>query len=254
MWETLTCYMEKRSARQQHAVEFTYEWYAEFLGRLHSTGYEFGTFEDPPAEGEVLLRHDVDLSPRAALRMGRIEADHDVQAAYFFLLGAPLYNPFDEECREVIRELESLGHAVGLHFDTHQYWPAVRRPEAEAVVDRIREEQSVLGTLVEAPLSTVSFHVPPEWVLGESFDGFRSTYEPAYFETPTYAADSGQRWRSKPPLTGSDRAAAQVLVHPGLWGETDASFRPRVEQAVTDACISLGRWAIDQYLEDGDGR
>ncbi|MFC7229630.1 hypothetical protein N0B31_19685 [Salinirubellus salinus] len=245
--------MEETSARRQHAVEFTYEWYEGFLNRLRSSGYEFGSIATPPTEGEVILRHDVDLSPSAALRMGCVEADHDVRSAYFFLLGSPLYNPLNEACREVIGELESLGHAVGLHFSTHQYWSGATRPGDEAVAERVREEQSVLATLAEAPLSPVSFHVPPDWVLGESFDGLTSTYEPAYFETPTYAADSGQRWRSAPPLADGDTAAAQVLVHPGLWGETDASFRSRVESAVTEACVSLGQWAVDQYLEEGDG-
>jgi len=38
--------------------------------------------------------------------------------------------------------------------------------------------ESVTGVSVD----TVSFHVPPEWVLRRSFDGFVSTYEERFLE------------------------------------------------------------------------
>ena len=235
-------------------MTFTHEWYEGFLRRLRSAGYEFGTFETPPRSGEVLLRHDLDLSLRRAVKVARIEAEQGVTAAYFLLLTSPLYNAMDGQSRAAIREVASLGHEVGLHFDTHQYWAADTPPSPEAVVERVREEQSVLASIVDDPLETVSFHVPPEWVLGESFPGLRSAYEPAYFEDVEYVADSGQRWRSEPPFADGRPDAAQVLTHPGLWGETDASFDARVEQAITETCTSLERRTLEEYLGEGDGR
>lgn len=260
----------RESLDELPAVEFTFGWYEQFLERLLDHGYDTVTFADVAARGAVaggddgpadvvvdgvavddgnlLVRHDVDLSPAKALAMGRIEAELGVQSTYFFLITSPLYNVFDAPTRNVLEELESLGHEVGVHFSTHQHWRS--EPSAAELVGQVGAEQSVLASVVDDPCEAVSFHCPPEWVLDRRFEEFLSAYDPSFFSEITYWADSGQRWRSDRPLGGPLPDSVQLLAHPGLWGPTDATYTERVTSEVQTNLDRIERFAIRQLLHD----
>lgn len=233
------------------AVEFTHDRCRSILERLRSSGYAFRAYDQDVGAGDVLLRHDVDLSPERAVEMARIERELGITATYFVLLGSPLYNPFQRPVREAFAEVAALGHDVGLHFSTHQHWPASRPPAEAALAERVRDEQAALSTVVADPVSTVSFHVPPDWVLARALEGVESTYEPRFFEEIDYVADSGQRWREEGVSIPDDGRPLQVLMHPGLWGEADATFRERVRAAVADADRRTREYAQSRYLDSG---
>ncbi len=243
--------MGEQTDRLLLEVEFTHRWYRDFLERLRADGYEVRGCTSPPGAGEVALRHDVDLSLESALEMARIEADVGVTSTYFVLLTSPLYNPLSAEGREYLRRIEGLGHEVGLHFSTHAYPELDRRPPAGTVADRVREEREILSGIVGSQSEAVSFHIPPDWVLGESFSGFSSTYAPDYFEDVAYVADSGQRWRDEAPQIEATDGPIQVLTHPGLWAEQDADFDGRIEQAIVASCRQTQQAARDEFLDGG---
>lgn len=246
--------MAEHADQRLGGVEYTLDWYRDFLARLRAERRGFGTFSGPPDDGTVLLRHDVDLSTRAAVRMARLEADEGVRATYCFLLTSPLYNLLGRECRDHVDEIASLGHEVALHFSTHEYWPADEPPDEDALAAAVARELSVLEALGDGVEPVVSFHIPPEWVLDRAFDGFRSTYAPAYFGDVGYVADSTQRWREEPPELDWQPGAVQVLTHPGLWGPSDATFEERVDRAVGEACRRAGRKATGEFLRGGRSR
>jgi peptidoglycan/xylan/chitin deacetylase (PgdA/CDA1 family) len=230
-------------------VEFTHRWYRRFLKWLLADGYDFCKFSDQLGDRDVVLRHDVDLSVDAAVRMASIEADLDIRSTYCFLLSSPLYNPFEKEYRKALQKIDSLGHEVALHFDTHDYWDADTPPVEGEIERRINEEQSVLGTIVPTS-ETVSFHRPPSWVLDREFDGVVNTYAPAYFSDIGYIADSSQRWREAPPPFDDLPETMQLLTHPGLWAEDDGGFAHRIEQAITETCSHI-EWTVHDEFVDG---
>lgn len=239
--------MGEQTDRSVLDVEFTRRWYREFLERLQAEDWTFRGFGERVGEGDVLLRHDVDLSLESALRTAEVEAQVGARATYFVLLSSALYNPLTGDNRERIRRLSALGHDVALHFSTHEYWDG--QPGAETLEARVREEREVLASILGESTETVSFHIPPDWLLGRSFEGFRSTYEPAYFEDIEYVADSGQRWRSEPPALDAADGPVQILTHPGLWGEEDAHFEGRVQRAIVDACRNTQLAAREEFIE-----
>ena len=51
---------------------FSLDHYGELLEAARAGGYSFAGFESPPRPGDLLLRHDVDLSLDAALRMAEL--------------------------------------------------------------------------------------------------------------------------------------------------------------------------------------
>lgn len=233
-------------------VAFTHRWYRLFLERLLEEGYEFRAFTDRLEGGDVVLRHDVDLSVEAAVRMARLEAEMDVRSTYCVLLTSPLYNPFERPHREALREIDALGHDVVLHFSTHTYWSADDSPSNEAIERRVKEERSILEALVPSS-RTVSFHRPPPWVLDREFESFTSTYAPAYFSDIGYLADSSQRWREEPPRIDALPETLQVLAHPGLWDTEDGTFERRIEQRVTEACRHADSAARKEFIDGGAG-
>lgn len=233
---------------RSRSISFTYETYEALLEKLRARGHEFTSYGGGVDDGEILLRHDVDWSPRRAAKMARLEADHGVSATYFFLLSSPFYNPLYEETREAIDRITSLGHDVGLHFSTHQYWSSEPADEElEAAVDR---ERRILSSIVDEPIETVSFHIPPDWVLKRSYDGFTSTYEERFFDSIDYSADSNQRWRTSPPFGEGVPERLQILVHPGLWAETDQAFAERLYRERDDRFGAISEFLTYQFIDD----
>jgi len=230
-------------------IEFTFRWCRSFLERLLAEGYRFRSYDEGVASGDVLLRHDVDLSPERAVRMARMERDLGVSSTYFFLLGTPLYNPFQAPVRDAIREVESLGHDVGLHFSTYQYWPASRPPPESDIAEAVAREQGVLETIVGTVVPTVSFHLPPPWVMERTFEAFPSTFEPRFFGDIAYLADSRQRWRHDGADIPNGGRPLQVLMHPGLWASEDAPFEERIREAVAEADERANDYALSRHLE-----
>jgi hypothetical protein len=239
--------MSESSVISRPAAEFTPVWYDDLLEAFQASGYRIRPVGHDPVPGDILLRHDVDLSIDSALEMARKEALLGIQSTYFVLVASPLYNVHEAEVRESIREISDLGHDVGLHFSTHQY--RLDPGQTGALVDRVSEERQILETVVEDVVEPVSFHAPPEWILEHEFDAFPSTYEPALFTEIGYAADSGQRWREEPLLTDGKPQSLQILAHPGLWTEDDASFEECVERAIGESCRRSTRSARSEFLE-----
>lgn len=239
--------MRDSSEQVHQTIEFTYRWYAGLLADLRAAGYDARSFGDDVGADDVLLRHDVDLSLEAAVTMARIEAAEGVESTYFVLPTAATYDPLRRTGRRAVAEIASLGHDVGLHFSTHEYWN--EEPSEYELIERVEQERDLLATVTGDRPSAVSFHRPPSWVLGREFEGFDSAYAPRYFEDVAYVADSGQRWREDPPAVDAFDGAVQLLAHPGLWGAGDGSFADRVERHVDARCRRIRQEAEREYLE-----
>src|SRR6266487_4453075 len=97
--------------------------YRELLDAAREGGYRFAFFDREPEPGTVLLRHDVDLSLDAALRMAELEADAGAAATYFLMTRSEFYNLDSASGESAVERLRSLGHRVGLHT----LWPHVDR-------------------------------------------------------------------------------------------------------------------------------
>ena len=176
--------------------------YRELLEAARAGGYRFATFEQPPTEGDVLLRHDVDLSLDAALRMAELEAEEGATATYFLMTESVFYNLASKEGVEAVARLRALGHRVGLHA----VYPT-------AVLDERFDP-------------VVAWHNPDPEYMSAPIAGAVNVMQDGYFDPATYRSDSNQHWRSGCPHTEL-RAGAfprlQLLSHPEIWaypGET----------------------------------
>jgi hypothetical protein len=110
--------------------DFSLRHYREILQAARSGGYRFRFFDHEPQPGDLLLRHDVDLSLDAAIRMAELEAQ-----------------------LEALARLRELEHAVGLHavrphldidarFDPVVAW---HNPEPETMSQPLPGLENVMG-------------------------------------------------------------------------------------------------------------
>jgi hypothetical protein len=204
---------------------FDLEHYREILDAARDGGYRYARFGTGPEPGDLFLRHDVDLSLDAAVRMAELEAAAGASATYFLMTESVFYNLASAEGEAAIARLRELGHAVGLH--------AVH-PRA-ALDDRFDP--------------VVAWHNPDPDYMSASIPGAVNVMEERYFSPETYRSDSNQRWRSGCPHDELRRGAfrwLQLLVHPEIWaypGETmgqtmhamlDVERERRLEQLAQD--------------------
>ena len=91
------CFRNTKSAGAPVSCAFDLDHYRELLDAAKAGGYRFAFFEGEPREGDVILRHDVDLSLDAALRMAELEAEAGAAATYFLMTSSVFYNLSSEE-------------------------------------------------------------------------------------------------------------------------------------------------------------
>ncbi|MFH0778531.1 MAG: hypothetical protein V2A71_07870 [Candidatus Eisenbacteria bacterium] len=100
---------------------FTFAHYESLLTRALEQGYRFSDFKGhaalPKEEGLILIRHDVDLSVRNALRFAQIEKRLGIVATYFVRVHAHQYNPFQCDSYRMLKEIKEMGHEMGLHYE-----------------------------------------------------------------------------------------------------------------------------------------
>ena len=197
--------------------------YRELLAAAQAGGYRYAFFDRKPEAGTILLRHDVDLSLRAALAMAELEAEAGATATYFLMTRSEFYNLDSASGRAAVERLRELRHRVGLHA----VWPTVDHDDRFDPV--------------------LAWHNPDPEYMREPVDGLLNVMTAPWADV--YRSDSNQRWRFGCPheeLRAGRFPWLQLLTHPEIWvypGVTmretmasmlDAERELRLEQLAAD--------------------
>ena len=192
---------------------FSLEHYAELLEAVREGGYRYSFFDHEPQSGDLLLRHDVDLSLDAALRLAELEAQAGAAATYFLMTQSVFYNLASPEGLRAINRLRELGHAVGLHA----VWPGAELDERFDPV--------------------VAWHNPNPDYMSEPLDGVVNVMQAPFFDSDHYRSDSNQHWRYGCPhdaLAAAEFEWLQLLTHPEIWVYPGSTMRETMN-AMLDA-------------------
>ena len=190
--------------------DFSLTHYRELLRAAKQGGYRFAGFDRAPEPGDLILRHDVDLSLEAAAAMAEVEAAEGAWSTWFLMTRSVFYNLASPDGDRTIARLRALGHRVA----HHAVWPHVDLDERFDAV--------------------VAWHNPDPEYMSSEIDGATNVMRAPFFDPDRYRSDSNQHWRHGCPhdaLAEGSFEWLQLLIHPEIWafpgatmGETMRAF------------------------------
>ncbi len=221
-------------------MDFTLLSYRNLLETLLSKGFSFITFADflaeegdvaNPSRKIIMLRHDVDLKPHNSLATAIIEAELGIKGSYYFRM---VPESFDVE---IIKQIASLGHEVGYHYETMDTASLRLNVKREELSERSKEELidyaynefcENLGTFRKTyPVSTICMHGSPQsgfdnkdiWkkydykqlgLLGEPY--FDIDFNDFFYLTDTGRCWNGYRFSVRDKMPQQERWVKEGLV------------------------------------------
>jgi hypothetical protein len=174
----------------------------------------------------VIMRHDVEFSVERAYNLAVFEYKKCFNSTYFFQLTNNSYNILSKKNKELILEIISMGHKVGLHFHLNGM------TDINQIKFQIKKEIEVMGSMLEVEIDCFSIHRPTSDVLRNiiKLDGIINAYDDLFFSFTEdvvanppkikYFSDARHCWNyglepNEETITKYDKI--QILVHPYSW-------------------------------------
>jgi hypothetical protein len=190
------------------SCDFSLEHYRELVRAAQAGGYRFAGFDRAPQAGDLILRHDVDLSLEAALAVAEAEAEEDAWSTWFLMTRSVFYNLASKEGERAIARLRELGHRVA----HHAVYPDIDLDERFDPV--------------------VAWHNPDPEFMRADIPGAVNVMNETFFDPDHYRSDSNQSWRHGCPheeLAAGAFEWLQLLTHPEIWAFEGATMRESME-------------------------
>lgn len=216
-------------------MNFTYESYQGLLQLLRDHNYEIATYHNwEQSKKCVILRHDIDNDIEKSLQLAKVENSCGVKSTYFVLVTSDFYNVFSKQSAEMLREIMSLGHEIGLHFDEVQY------PElagnGEKISEKISQEARLLRCVTGIPVTIVSMHRPSKEILSADLHipNMINSYGKVFFDDFKYLSDSRRRWREpvEQIIQSEQYERLHILTHAFWYAEQEKSIQKSVSNFV----------------------
>ena len=218
-------------------MQFTYDAYRGLIQLLKNHGYLFATYADWNYCKCAIIRHDIDNDIEKALKLARIEKSEGVSSTYFVLLSSDFYNVFSLKNAQMLKNIASLGHDIGLHFDQMKYTGA----KINELVELIAVEAQLLSSAIELPVKCVSMHRPSKDVLDADLviPGLINSYGHEFFREFKYLSDSRRRWREpvEEIIKSEKYNRLHILTHAFWYNEKDIDIHMNVKSFVNHANI-----------------
>jgi len=177
--------------------------YRELLDAARKGGYRFAGFDREPEPGDLILRHDVDLSLDAAVRMAEVEAEAGAWSTWFLMTRSVFYNLASHEGERAVARLRELGGRIA----HHAVWPDV--------------------DLDSRFVPVVAWHNPDPEYMSAPIDGATNVMTAPWFDPEHYRSDSNAHWRHGCPhdeLAHGGFEWLQLLTHPEIWAYDGATM------------------------------
>lgn len=194
------------------------------LKKALKDGYVFTNFRDyeknKKAQKLIVLRHDVDYSPKRALEIAKIEKSLGLKSTFFIRVHGEHYHPLDRESYPIFKKILKLGHEIGLHYEARTY----SKKLGQETIEIFRWEKAILEKIFNIKIESASEHRDLDGVTAgykffsdKHLAGIKQeTYEKCFQNC--YLADSCNKWNHGCLCDNLDRTKIQLLVHPDLWG------------------------------------
>lgn len=201
----------------------------------------------------IILRHDVEFSVPIALEMAKIENQLGIQSTYFIQLHGDFYNAFEYNTFNQLKEIQSLGHEIALHFDAH-FWNITKEEELERY---LLIDKETFTTYFQKTPKVFSFHNNNAFTLSctkNTYAGMINVYSEKYKNEIGYCADSTGYWRYE-MLEGRLKEAKditlQILIHDGMWQNEVLPPRRRVYKVIDEHATFMKKSYDDTLIKFG---
>ena len=239
---------------------FSLEIYEEIVNRAKELKYEFPTVSElkngAQSHGRfLLLRHDIDVSPRYALRMARLEHSLGVRSSYYILLHSLYYNPAAPPHWDALREIVSMGFEVGLHYETDFFENRGLDP-----LRGVLHDAAALENILQIKIVSVSQHRPASSTFLQKLnEHYVDAYNHDLMHNVRYISDSGFKWRKETllDLFGKEERI-HALLHPVTWTfdnlDMSGTYRKASQEITTEINNSLEEFisSTNSYLSKRD--
>lgn len=217
--------------------DFSYGYFKRILQAVKSN-FELRLLSEAPrilntiGQPKLILRHDVDVSLKGALRMAEIENEFGICCTYMVMINSPLYCVEDKPSGGILRELINMGHEVGLHFNIDDD-KSNSSCKISTVEVKIHSACKRLENITGLSVLSISFHRPiPQFLRGPLVACGRVN---AYSQElmAWYLSDSKGCWREGEPLPKllrPDKPLLQLLIHPIWWGDEHMLPEDRLQE------------------------
>ena len=164
----------------------------------------------------LILRHDIDISLSAALKMAQIERDLNIKSTYFVLFSSKFYNVLEGDNVDILKQISKLGHEIGVH-----YYPARYRLYNQNPMKTLEIEIQLLEHLLGKKIYSIARHGPWD---RDPFAGIKKyiNVNHPYLRGDLFIHESDRAWT---PLQGlisllnNPPKRVQLLTHPENWQE-----------------------------------
>ena len=179
----------------------------------------------------LILRHDIDISLPAALKMARIERDLGIRSTYFVIFSSKSYNVLEGQNVNILRQISKLGHEIGLHYYVSQY-----RSYGRDMKKTLKMEIQLLEHLLGRKVYSIARHGPWDRDPFATIREYINANHPRFRED-LFVHDSARAWT---PLQGLLKALndpprrVQLLTHPENWQEEKISREALLERFFQD--------------------
>lgn len=204
--------------------------YIEILELFKRNNFEICRFDGIKKNNsgkKLILRHDVDFSLEYALEMAEVEKRIGVSSTYFVMLYSDHYTVFNAEARQLLLQIQSLGHEIGLHYESSM-WGDIKADYTAKFCEDLRLLEKLIGVRVTSaaqhnPIDSDYFNIE-EFVEFEAYsEKIRTTY--------AYISDSAMTWRGKTPeLFLHENTHIQFLAHPIWWMTSSNTSFEKLEE------------------------
>jgi hypothetical protein len=217
---------------------FTHNHYEEVFNQAKKLGFSFHTMHDflkeNPKNNFIILRHDVDLSLKHALKTSELENSLGLKSTYFVRVNDKL-DPFSPKNSEMLRKIASLGHEIGLHYDSD----VISLPDFKNhLLDKKRKLENAAGSKIYgAALHKVKSINGKKQIEKLNFveeflkdlDLEYDAYSNAFVKNVKYISDSGRQWKEGCMCNHIGKRNLCILTHPIWWSSSTTSLITIIE-------------------------
>lgn len=226
--------------------DFTIRNYRKIIQAAKKNEYQFSFFYGSHSSGskQILWRHDVEFSPFIALKMAEIEVEEGIKSTYFFQLHGEFYNVLEKEISKIVLKIKSLGHDIGLHFDSHYY----DVNNEEKLEKYLSLDTQYFNAIFGTKIKVFSFHNTNPFIIScekERYAGLINVYSRYFKDHFAYCADSTGYWRYErlvDVLSNPNIQKLQVLTHDAMWSDEILPPRQRVFKSVDENALRVKQW------------